>query len=99
VAAEDIYSTLRFKEGGAMGDRFLEDFALSLADGSVEQGIVMAVFDDRECGSRAYCRGKLGLSEADYDAGVKRLLRKLPIFAKEWRVKNNIGSDDWKEAQ
>jgi hypothetical protein len=23
----------------------------------------------------------------------------LPIFAKEWRVKNNIGSDDWKEAQ
>jgi hypothetical protein len=99
VAADDIYSTLRFKEGGALGDRFLEEFALSLADGSVEQRITMAVFDDRECGNRAYCRGKLDLSEADYDAGIKRLLRKLPVFAKEWRAENNIGSDTWKEAQ
>lgn len=99
VAADDIYSTLRFKEGGALGDRFLEEFALSLADGSVEQRVAMAVFDDRECGNRAYCRGKLGLSEADYDAGIKRLLRKLPVFAKEWRAENNIGSDTWKEAQ
>jgi hypothetical protein len=99
VSADDIYSTLRLREGGSLGDRFLEDFALSLADGSVEQRIIMAVFDDRNCGSRSYCRSKLGLSEADYDAGVKRLLRKLPVFAKEWCVNKGITTDEFREAR
>ena len=36
---------------------------------------MLAVFDDRECASRSYCIGKLGLSEPDYDAGVWRDLR------------------------
>ena len=53
VAADDICATLRFKKGGALGDQFLEEFALSVADGSIEQRIAMAVFDDRECGNRA----------------------------------------------
>ncbi len=100
VAPDDLYAVLRAQEGSALGDKFLEDFALSLPDGSVEQRIVMAIFDDRECGNRAYCRGKLNLSESDYDAGVKRLLRKLQIFGKEWRAANNISLEDWKgEAQ
>jgi hypothetical protein len=99
MAADDIYSILRFREGGALGDHFLEDFALSLADGSVEQRIVMAVFDDRECAGRGCCIGKLGLTEPDYDAGVKRLLRKLPVFAKEWRATNKIGAEDFKETR
>ena len=76
-----------------------QDLALSLPDGSVEQQIVMAIFDDRDCGGRACCRGKLGLSEAEYDAGLKRLLRKLPVFAKEWRDTNKIGPEDCKEAR
>jgi len=97
VAPDDLYAMLRAKEGSAMGDKFLEDFALGLPDQSIEQRIVMAVFDDRECGSRAYCRGKLALSEADYDAGVKRLLRKLSVFGKEWRAKNKISPENWKE--
>ncbi len=96
---DDLYAMLRVKEGGALGDRFMEDFAFSLQDGSHEQAIALAVFDDRECANRAYCRGKLNLSEADYDAAVKRLGRKLPVFAKEWRAKNNISLDDWKEAR
>jgi hypothetical protein len=96
---EDIYTVLRVKEGGALGDRFLEDFALSLADGSAEQRIVLAVFDDRDCGGRAYCCKKLNMAEDIYDAAVKRLLRRLPAFLHEWRGKNKVGDADWKEAQ
>jgi hypothetical protein len=99
ISSEDIYALLRFKDGSSLGDRFLVDFALNLPDESVEQRVIMAVVDDRECGNRAVCRSKLGISEADYDAAVKRLLRKLPIFGKEWRKENNIGPEDWKEAQ
>jgi len=99
VAPDDIYAILRLKEGGALGDRFLEDFALSLGDGSPEQSVVMAVFDDRECGNRAYCCKKLSMSGDTYDAATKRLLRRLPAFLNEWRKKNHVGDADWKEAQ
>ncbi len=99
AVADDFYALLRSKEGTALGDRFLEDFALSLPDGSVEQRIVLAVFDDRDCANRGYCIGKLCVSETDYDAAVKRLLRKLPVFAKEWRAKNNVGAEDFREAK
>lgn len=99
AAPDDIYTLLRVREGGVMGDRFLEDFALSLPSGSPEQAIVMAVYDDRECGNRAYCREKLNLSEATYDAAIKRLLRRLPVFLQEWRAKNDVNLDEWKEAR
>lgn len=99
AVAEDIYGILRSNEGSALGDRFLEDFGLNLPDGSVEQRIVLAVFDDRDCANRGYCIGKLGVSEADYDAGAKRLLRKLPVFGKEWQKTNNISAADFKEAK
>ena len=59
TASDDIYAVLRVREGGLLGDRFLEDFALSLPDGSPEQAIILAVFDDRDCGNRAYCCKKL----------------------------------------
>jgi len=97
AASDDLYGLLRTKEGDGLGDKFLEDFALSLPDESIEQRIVMAVFDDRECGNRAYCRGKLALSEADYDAGIKRLLRKLAVFGKEWRIKLKINKETWEK--
>jgi len=99
AAPDDVYELLRVKEGGALGDRFLEDFALSLPDGSPEQRIVLAVFDDRECANRAYCRSKLNLTEETYDAAIKRVLRRLPAFFHEWRGKNKIGDVDWKEAR
>jgi hypothetical protein len=95
----DVYEVLRVKEGGALGDRFLEDFALSLADGSPEQRIVLAVFDDRDCARRAYCCEKLNMPEDEFDAAAKRLLRRLPAFLHEWRGKNKIVDADWKEAQ
>ncbi len=99
TAPDDIYELLRVKDGGALGDRFLEDFALSLPDGSPEQRIALAIFDDRECASRAYCRSKLNLTEETYDAAIKRVLRRLPAFFHEWRAKNKIGDADWKEAR
>jgi DNA-directed RNA polymerase specialized sigma24 family protein len=99
AAPDDIYMVLRIKEGGALGDRFLEDFALSLTDGSPEQRIVLAVFDDRQCAGRSYCCKKLNLPEDIYDAAVKRLLRRLPAFLHEWRGKNHVGDADWKEAR
>lgn len=99
VDADDIYGNLRIKDGAALGDRFLEDFALSLTDGSTEQRMILAVFDDRECGSRSYCCGKLNISGDDYDAAKKRLLRRLPAFAEEWRATNKVSDIDWKEAQ
>src|ERR1041384_2491857 len=71
---QDIYEILRFRDGGRLGDQLLADFALSLQN-EQDQAIVMAVHDDRECTNRAYCRGKLGLSERDYDAAMKRIRR------------------------
>lgn len=88
-----IYEVLRFRDGGALGDRLLEDFALSLPDGSHEQALVMAVHDDRECIGRAYCRGKLGISEANYDAAMKRVRRAAPAFFGEWCRTNNLTKD------
>lgn len=99
AAPDDKHVMLRVKEGGALGDRFLEDFALSLTDGSPEQRIVLAVFDDRECAGRSYCCKKLDMPEDIYDAAVKRLLRRVPAFLHEWRGKNRVGDADWKEAQ
>lgn len=88
-----IYELLRLRDGGALGNRLLEDFALSLPDKSHEQSILMAVHDDRECIGRAYCRGKLTLSEADYDSAMKRIRRAAPAFLKEWCRENNINED------
>jgi len=94
-----IYELLRFRDGGVLGNRLLEDFALSLPDKSHEQNILMAVHDDRECIGRAYCRGKLSISEADYDSAMKRIRRAAPAFLKEWCRKNNIKEQDRKEVK
>jgi hypothetical protein len=99
TAPDDIYAVLRVREGGLLGDRFLEDFALSLPDGSPEQAIILAVFDDRDCGNRAYCCKKLKILGETYDAATKRLLRRLPAFLHEWRAKNKVGDVEWKEAR
>src|ERR1035441_4868750 len=63
---EDVYERLHLRDGGRLGDQLLEDFALSLPDGSHEQAVVMAVHDDRVCNERKYCMQKLGLSGAEY---------------------------------
>jgi hypothetical protein len=94
-----IYELLRFREGGALGNRLLEDFALSLPDKSHEQNILMAVHDDRECIARAYCRGKLSISESEYDSAMKRIRRAAPPFLKEWCRKNNIKEEDRRETR
>jgi hypothetical protein len=99
TAPDDVYAVLRVREGGSLGDQFLEDFALSLPDGSQEQAIIMSVFDDRDCVNRAYCCKKLNLPGETYDAAKKRLLRRLPTFLPEWRAKNKVGDADWKEAR
>jgi|GEM_PF-3591437 len=96
---KDIYDVLRFRNGGALGDKLLEEFALNLPDGSHEQAILMAIHDDRECANRAYCRGKLSLSEPDYDAAMKRIRRAAPRFFAEWCHQNNVKDDDRKEVQ
>jgi len=62
AAPDDVYAVLRMREGGSLGNRFLEDFALSLPDGSPEQAMILSVFDDRDCANRAYCCKKLNLS-------------------------------------
>ena len=95
----DLYAFLQQQDESTMGDQFLEDFALSLPDPSHEQSIVMAIFDNRDCANRASCIDHLRLSERDYDAAVKRLLRRLPLFRDEWVVKNNISLDEWRAAQ
>jgi hypothetical protein len=95
----NIYELLRFRDGGALCNRLLEDFALSLPDKSHEQGILMAVHDDRECIGRAYCRGKLGISEADYDSAMKRIRRAAPGFLTDWCCKNNVKKEDRKEVR
>jgi hypothetical protein len=95
----DIYEVLRFRNGGALGNQLLEDFALSLPDKSHEQAILMAVHDDRECIRRRHCREKLAVSEGDYDAAMKRIQRAAPKFLTEWCQKNNIKTDDRKEVR
>jgi hypothetical protein len=94
-----IYTVLRLRSGGALADQFLQDFALSLPDSSHEQTILMTVHDDRECASRPYCLSKLKISAGDYDAAIKRLLRRLPAFRDEWLKKNNISPIDSREAR
>jgi len=96
---EDIYEVLRFRNGGALGNQLLEDFALGLPDRSHEQAILMAIHDDRECISRAYCRGKVSLSEADYDSAMKRIRRAAPGFLANWCRKNNITDQDRNEVR
>ncbi len=96
--AKDIYEILRFKDGGRLGDQLLEDFALSLQNDQ-DQAIVMAVHDDRECISRAYCRGKLGLTERDYDAAVKRIRRAGREFLPKWCREHSINAEDRQEAR
>jgi len=98
-SGDDLYDVLRFRDGGALGDRLLEEFALSLPDGSHEQSIMMAIHDDRECVNRAYCRAKQGLSERDYDAAMKRIRRGAPGFLNEWCRRNNVHQADRKEVR
>jgi len=95
---QDIYDVLRFRDSGRLGDQLLEDFALSLQHPQ-DQAIVMAVHDDRECISRAYCRGKLGLSERDYDAAMKRIRRAGQDFLPQWCKENNVKAEDREEAR
>jgi len=99
AAPDDIYAFLRIKEGGILGDRFLEDFALSLPDGSPEQSIILAVFDDRDCADRSFCCKKANITSDVYDAAKKRILRRLPAFQQEWCAKNRIGDADWREVR
>jgi hypothetical protein len=96
---KDLYALLQDRDDKASGDKFLQDLALHLPDGSHEQNIVIAVFDNRECANRAFCMKQLKLCESDYDAAVKRLIRRLPAFRDEWLTKNHIDLADWKEAQ
>ncbi len=95
---QDLYEVLRFRDGGKLGDQLLEDFALSLPHPH-DQAIVMAVHDDRECISRAYCRGKLGLSERDYDAAMKRIKRAGRDFLPAWCRQNSVNAEDRLEAR
>jgi len=95
----DIYAILRWRDGGNLADQFLQDFALNLPDGSHEQLIVMAVHDDRECAGRKYCLSKLKISEGEYDAAIKRILRRLPAFRDEWIRENDVTPTDWEEAR
>lgn len=97
VDGTDIYELIRFRDGGKLGDQLLEDFALSLPDKSAEQAIILAVYDDRECASRAYCRGKLSLSEMDFDAAMKRVRRAAPAFLASWSRANQVNDDERKE--
>jgi hypothetical protein len=56
----DIYEVLRFRNGGALGNQLLEDFALSLPDKSHEQAILMAVYSPQTLPRKAGCfRGRL----------------------------------------
>lgn len=95
---QDIYEVLRFSDGGKLGDQLLEDFALSL-EHQHDQEIVMAVHDDRECISRAYCRGKLGLSERDYDAAMKRIKRAGKAFFVKWCREHDVKVEDQQEVR
>jgi hypothetical protein len=98
-SGDNVISNLRFKEGEALGDRFLEHIALALPENSTEQLIILAVFDDRECANRSYCCSKLKISGEIFDAAVKRLLRRLPMLVKEWREVNKVSDSDWSEAR
>lgn len=93
----NLYEVLRFKDGGVLGNKLLEDFALDLPDGSPEQKIIMTVFDDRDCATRSHCIHSLGLSESDYDAAVKRIKRAIPKFFDNWCKVNNVNPLDRKE--
>lgn len=95
---QDIYHLLRTRDGGRLGDQMLADFALSV-EHPHDQAILMAVHDDRECLSRSWCRAKLGLSESNYDASMKRIRRAGPAFLKDWYEKNNVRPHDQKEAR
>ncbi len=81
--SHDIYSFLRSKDGHQLGDQLMEDFALSL-DNELDQSIVMAIHDDRSCIRRDYCIGKLGLSEGEFDAAMKRVRRAAKKFFPGW---------------
>jgi hypothetical protein len=98
VDGQYLYDVLRSRDGGRLGDKLLEDFALSMED-QHDQNILMAVHDDRECISRNYCRGKLGLSERDYDVAMKRIRRAGPAFLHDWCKKNNVKLEDRQEAK
>jgi len=95
----DPYSILRDKDGGSLGDKFIEDLSLGLANDSHEQSIMMAVLDDRVCANRAYCMRKLNMAGNDYDAAVKRIRRRLPEFQKEWFKATGITAEEWEEAK
>jgi len=95
----DIYDVLRFREGGALGDQLLEDFALSLPDKSHEQAILFAIYDDRECICRSHCINKLKIADRDFDAAMKRIRRAGPGFLNEWCRKNNVKTEDRQEVR
>lgn len=96
VDGEEIYQLLRTRDGGRLGDQLLEDFALSV-EHPHDQAILIAVHDDRECLSRTWCRAKLGLSEPQYDAAMKRIRRAGPAFFKNWCKQNKVQPNDQKE--
>lgn len=96
---DDIYEMLQFRDAGKLGDQLLEDFALDLKDGSQDQSIVMAIYDDRLCIERKYCIKKLCLSEGEYDSAIKRIRRAGTLFFKEWCRKNSLRHDERNEVK
>lgn len=98
-SSEDIYFTLLVREGTSLGSEFLEDFALSLPDDSLEQKIAMTVLDDRACAERKECIKKLNVSERDFDAAQKRLERKVKPFQADWRKARKLTTKEWQEAR
>ncbi len=96
---EDSRSLCEFlisRDGRRIAESFLQDFALSLPEDSVEQKIVMSIIDDPQCIGRAHCIAILGLDGAQYDAGLKRLHRRLLEFKEAWVAQNGMSEDDWR---
>lgn len=87
---------LMSREGARLADSFLQDFALSLPENSIEQRIVTKVLDDKECTEHNYCTKALGLERKQYDAALKRIERALPKFKEIWITENGLTAEDWR---
>ena len=104
---EDGRHVQRRDEYEALANDYLAEFALSLEDKSVEQRIVMEMIDNNDVvtepreGSnellavdRPVMVKKLGVKEGEFDAGMKRLLRKHKEFRTTWLVGKKLTAED-----
>lgn len=94
--SRSLYEFLISRDNRRIAESFLQDFALSLPDDSIEQRIVMRILDDTECTGRGYCMAAMSLDGNQYDAAFKRLKRKLNEFKVMWLSQNGMSEDDWK---